>query len=94
MALIPECSVKLLREKLHRKRETENMADANLANQKSILSNQGTIVKNQKAILVNQNQIVKNQKIILANQNVIKKNQSALNEILNNQKQILAALSR
>jgi hypothetical protein len=75
--------------------ETKGMADAKvLSNQKAILSNQTTIVKNQKAILSNQNTIVKNQKVILANQNVIKKNQSALEEILKNQKLILAAVSR
>jgi hypothetical protein len=76
-------------------RENENMADAKiLSNQKTILSNQGTIVKNQKAILANQSAIVKNQKTILANQGVIKKNQSALDEILKNQKLILAAVAK
>jgi hypothetical protein len=73
----------------------ENMADAKvLSNQKTILSNQATIVKNQKAILANQATIVKNQKTILANQGVIKKNQIALDEILKNQKLILAAVAR
>ena len=70
------------------------MADAKvLSNQKTILSNQSTIVKNQKAILSNQIAIVKNQKTILANQGAIKKNQSALDEILKNQKLILAAVT-
>ena len=69
------------------------MADQVLSNQKTIIANQSTIVKNQKAILANQSTITKNQKAILANQGVIKKNQSALNEILKNQKLILAALS-
>ncbi len=55
------------------------MADAKvLSNQKTILSNQATIVRNQKAILSNQGAIVKNQKTIIANQGVIKKNQAAL----------------
>ena len=58
------------------------MADAKvLSNQKTILSNQATIVRNQKAILSNQGAIVKNQKTIIANQGVIKKNQAALEEI-------------
>jgi len=75
--------------------QEKRMADAKvLSNQKTILSNQATIVKNQKAILANQTTIVKNQKTILANQGVIKKNQSALDEILNNQKQILAAVQK
>ena len=51
-------------------------------------------MKNQKAILANQAAIVKNQKTMLANQGVIKTNQSALDEILKNQKLILAALAR
>jgi len=37
---------------------------------------------------------VKNQGTLLANQGAIKKNQSALTEILNNQKQILAAVKK
>jgi hypothetical protein len=65
-----------------------------VSNQTAILGNQATIVKNQKAILGNQATIVKNQKTILANQGAIKKNQSALNQILKNQKQILAALKK
>jgi hypothetical protein len=70
------------------------MADAKiLSNQKTILSNQATIVRNQKAILSNQGAIVKNQKTIIANQGVIKKNQAALEEILKNQKLILAAVT-
>jgi hypothetical protein len=73
----------------------KNMADAKvLSNQKTILSNQSTIVKNQKAILSNQQTIVKNQKTILSNQGAIKKNQSALSEILKNQKEILAAVKK
>jgi hypothetical protein len=75
--------------------EPNNMADAKvLSNQKTILANQATIVKNQKAILSNQKTIVKNQKALLANQGTIKKNQSALSEILNNQKEILAAVKK
>jgi hypothetical protein len=71
------------------------MADAKvLSNQKTILANQATIMKNQKAILANQTTIVKNQKTLLANQGVIKKNQSALDEILKNQRQILAAVKK
>jgi hypothetical protein len=99
------CSASLTRQpdrppsdKLFRKKskgERRNMADAKvLSNQKTILSNQATIVKNQKAILANQVAIVKNQKTILGNQGVIKTNQSALDEILKNQKLILAALAR
>jgi len=68
--------------------------DQVLANQKTILSNQATIVKNQKTILSNQSAIVKNQKTILANQAAIKKNQSALERILQNQKLILAAVTK
>ena len=71
------------------------MADATvLSNQKTILANQATIMKNQRAILANQATIVKNQKTLLANQGVIKKNQSALDEILKNQRQILAAVKK
>jgi hypothetical protein len=71
------------------------MADARvLSNRKTILANQATIMKNQKAILANQTTIVKNQKTLLANQGVIKKNQSALDEILKNQRQILAAVKK
>jgi hypothetical protein len=71
------------------------MADAKvLSNQKTILANQATIIKNQKAILANQSTIVKNQKTLLANQGVIKKNRSALDEILKNQRQILAAVKK
>ena len=71
------------------------MADAKvLSNQKTILANQATIIKNQKAILANQTTIVKNQKTLLANQGVIKKNQSPLDEILKNQRQILAAVKK
>jgi hypothetical protein len=71
------------------------MADAKVrSNQKTILANQSTIVKNQKRILANQHTIVKNQKLIFANQGVIKKNQSALTEILQNQKEILAAVKK
>jgi hypothetical protein len=65
-----------------------------LSNQKAILGNQTTITKNQKTILANQATLVKNQKAILANQGVIKKNQAALNEILRNQKEILAAVKK
>jgi hypothetical protein len=75
--------------------EPNNMADAKvLSNQKTILANQATIVKNQKAILSNQKTIVKNQRTLLTNQGTIKKNQSALSEILNNQKEILAAVKK
>jgi phage-related protein len=75
--------------------EPNHMADAKvLSNQKTILANQATIVKNQKAILSNQKTMVKNQKALLANQGTIKKNQSALSEILNNQKEILAAVKK
>ena len=71
------------------------MADAKvLSNQKMILANQATIMKNQKAILANQTTIAKNQKTLLANQGVIKKNQSGLDEILKNQRQILAAVKK
>jgi len=69
-------------------------SDQVVLNQKTILGNQSIIVKNQKAILANQKTIVKNQKAILANQGTIKKNQSALDEILSNQKQILAAVKK
>jgi hypothetical protein len=76
-------------------RRKKNMSDAKvLSNQKTILANQSTIVKNQKRILANQHTIVKNQKLIFANQGVIKKNQSALTEILQNQKEILAAVKK
>jgi hypothetical protein len=51
-------------------------------------------MKNQKVILANQATIVKNQKTLLANQGVITKNQSALDEILKNQRQILAAVKK
>jgi hypothetical protein len=86
---------KLARQKKQTIRRTENMADAKvLSNQKKILANQATIVRNQKAILSNQKTIVKNQKTLLANQGTIKKNQTALNEILNNQKEILAAVKK
>jgi hypothetical protein len=86
-------SDKLLRGKFQGR--NQNMADAKvLSNQKTILSNQATIIKNQKAILANQIAIVKNQKTIVSNQGVIKTNQSALNEILKNQKLILAAVTR
>ena len=37
---------------------------------------------------------MKNQKTIIANQGIIKKNQAALEEILKNQKLILAAVTR
>jgi hypothetical protein len=74
--------------------EIEMAGNEVVTNQKSILGNQSSITKNQKTILANQANIVKNQKAILANQNVIKKNQSALNEILKNQREILAAVRK
>jgi hypothetical protein len=76
-------------------RRIETMADAKvLSNQKTILANQATIVKNQKAILSNQATIVKNQKTLLANQGAIQNNQAALTQILDNQKEILAAVRK
>jgi hypothetical protein len=60
-----------------------NMADAVVANQKTILANQKSILANQKAILVNQADIKKNQKAleaILTNQKEILKNQKAILE--------------
>jgi hypothetical protein len=90
---LPHSGDKLARPKTNRR--NESMADAKvLSNQKTILANQATIVKNQKSILTNQQTIVKNQKTLLANQGTIKKNQSALTEILNNQKEILAAVKK
>ena len=65
-----------------------------VSNQATILGNQAIIVKNQKTILANQATIVRNQKTILANQGAIKRNQSALNQILKNQKRILAAVKK
>ena len=92
-ARVCRSSDKLFREKSPGR--NQNMADAKvLSNQKTILSNQATIIKNQKAILANQIAIVKNQKTIVSNQGIIKTNQSALNEILKNQKLILAAVAR
>jgi hypothetical protein len=86
---------KLTQLKNHSQENRNHMANAKvLSNQKTILANQATIVKNQKAILSNQKTIVKNQKVLLANQDTIKKNQSALSEILNNQKEILAAVRK
>jgi hypothetical protein len=91
----PKAGDRLFELKTLRSGETKDMADAKvLSNQKTILANQATIVKNQKAILSNQKTIVKNQRTLLANQGAIQKNQAALDEILNNQKEILAAVKK
>jgi TolA-binding protein len=66
-------------------REIEDMSEANVANQKKILSNQATIIANQKQIKANQETIKKNQGVIL-------KNQATLNTIVANQKKILSKL--
>jgi hypothetical protein len=52
------------------------------------------ILANQKTILGHQASILENQKTILDNQKTIEKNQEALDEILQNQKEILAALKK
>lgn len=64
------------------------------ANQKTILGHQATILENQKTIQGHQASILENQKTILHNQGTIEKNQGALQEILKNQKEILAALKK
>jgi hypothetical protein len=66
-------------------REIEDMSEANVANQKRILTNQATIIANQKQIKANQETIKKNQSVIL-------KNQATLNTIVANQKKILSKL--
>jgi hypothetical protein len=58
-----------------------------VANQKTMLDHQATILENQKTIQGHQGSILENQKTIL-------KNQDALQEILKNQKEILAALKK
>jgi hypothetical protein len=65
-----------------------------LVNQKTILAHQASILDNQKTILSHQGSILENQKTILHNQASIEKNQGALDEILKNQKEILAALKK
>jgi hypothetical protein len=65
-----------------------------VANQKTILDHQATILENQKTIQGHQGSILENQKTILKNQANIEKNQDALQEILKNQKEILAALKK
>jgi hypothetical protein len=65
-----------------------------VANQKTILGHQATILENQKTIQSHQATILENQKTILHNQSTIEKNQGALQEILKNQKEILAALRK
>jgi hypothetical protein len=65
-----------------------------VAHQKTILGNQATILENQKTIQGHQGSILENQKTILTNQAKIEKNQSALQEILKNQKEILAAVKK
>ncbi len=63
-----------------------------IANQKTILDHQASILENQKTILSHQGSILENQKTILHNQATIEKNQGARDEILKDQKEILAAL--
>jgi hypothetical protein len=65
-----------------------------IANQKTILDHQASILENQKTILSHQGTILENQKTILHNQASIEKNQGALDRILENQKEILAALKK
>ena len=59
-----------------------------------VVANQKTLLEHQKQILTNQEQILSNQKEILSNQTSIKSNQDALDEILENQKQILASVKK
>ena len=64
------------------------MADQEVvANQKTILSHQASILENQKTILGHQASI-------LHNQATIEKNQKSLDEILVNQKAILASIKK
>jgi hypothetical protein len=65
-----------------------------IANQKQILENQAMILENQQAIRDNQQAIKDNQAAIKENQKGIKKNHEALDLVLKNQQQILAALGK
>ena len=65
-----------------------------IANQQTIIKNQKTILANQAELRANQTIIKKNQASILKNQTGILKNQGALSTIIENQKKILAKLSK
>jgi hypothetical protein len=65
-----------------------------IANQQTIIKNQKTIIANQAALRANQTAIKKNQASILKNQAGILRNQGALKTIVENQKEILARLSK
>jgi len=65
-----------------------------IANQQTIIRNQKTIIANQAELRANQTIIKKNQASILKNQTGILKNQGALGTIIENQKKILAKLSK
>ena len=57
-----------------------------IANQKTILGHQATILENQKTIQGHQGSILENQKTLLKNQASIEKNQGALQEILKSER--------
>ena len=61
-----------------------------LANQKTILKNQATLLKGQGTIVANQKKIQANQVKIQANQKTILGNQKKLDQVLANQKALLA----
>jgi hypothetical protein len=81
--------------------ETARLGAAYTMSESKVIAHQQTIVRNQKTIIANQtelraNQIIikKNQASILKNQTGILKNQGALGTIIENQKKILAKLSK